>query len=52
MTSGKRKKREGQTGTCKTQVWKDPLEAPVVLLEEESENGEMAKQHQITQRLK
>lgn len=34
MTPGKRKKWEGHTGTCKTQVWKDPLEAPLVLLEE------------------
>lgn len=34
MTPGKRKKQEGQTGNCKTQVWKDPPEAPLVLLEE------------------
>lgn len=34
MTLGKRKRWEGQTGPCKTPVWRDPLEAPLALLKE------------------
>lgn len=45
MTLGKREKQEGPTGTCKALVWREPLEALLVLLEGKSENGEKVKQH-------